>query len=100
MAAETTPQHLVAMEKANRVRLARAELKRRVNRGEVTVAEVLRDVPDFAENMTLYDLLAAQRRWAKTRTLKLLARLPADELKTLGAMTERQRRYVGELLER
>ncbi len=37
------PQHMRALAQANRVRLARAELKRQVAEGEATVAEIVLD---------------------------------------------------------
>lgn len=85
------PQHLRALERANRVRLARAELKRRVAQGEISVAEVVLECPWEAESMMVADLLAAQRRWGITRCRKLLASIPMSETKTVGSMTERQR---------
>jgi hypothetical protein len=85
------PQHLRALERANRVRLARAELKRRVADGQVTVADVLLDRPWEAESMEIADLLLSQRRWGWTRARKLLASIPVPENKTIGSMTERQR---------
>ena len=39
------PQHMRALEQANRVRLARAELKRQVAEGEATVAEIVLELP-------------------------------------------------------
>ena len=39
--APATPQHMRALERANEVRLARAELKRRVAFGKIDVAEVI-----------------------------------------------------------
>src|SRR4029077_4222882 len=39
------PQHMRALERANQVRLARAELKRRVADGEIDVAAVILDCP-------------------------------------------------------
>ena len=39
------PQHMRALARANEVRLARAELKRRITHGELTVAEVVLDSP-------------------------------------------------------
>ncbi len=60
--ARTAPQHLRALEQANRVRLARAELKRRVADGELPVAEVVLECPWEAESMTIGDLLASQQR--------------------------------------
>lgn len=88
------PQHLRALARANEVRLARAELKRRVHDGEVTVAEVVLDTPWEAETMTVADLLTSQRRWGQTRCRKLLQGIPISEAKTVGSMTERQRRAV------
>ena len=51
------PQHMRALAQANRVRLARAELKRQVAEGEATVAEIVLACPWEAESMTIADLL-------------------------------------------
>ncbi len=93
------PQHLRALARANEVRLARAELKRRVLEHEVTVAEIVLDPPEAAENMTVADLLMSQKRWGHTRCRKFLGAIPMSEAKTVGAMTERQRRAVAEALD-
>jgi hypothetical protein len=92
------PQHLVALARANRVRLARAELKRRVAEGELSVAEVVISCPWEAESMTVSDLLRSQRRWGSTRCRRFLAALPMSETKTVGSMTERQRYALAEML--
>ena len=89
--ATAAPQHMRALEQANRVRLARAELKRQVSEGERTVAEIVLDCPWEADSMTIADLLMSQHRWGRTRCRRFLASLPMAETKTLGSMTERQR---------
>ena len=94
------PQHLLALERANAVRLARAELKRRVASGELHAAEVIVDCPWEAESMTLADLLSSQRRWGSTRCRRFLQAVMITEAKTIGALTDRQRREVAELLDR
>ena len=43
--AAASPQHMQALELANRVRLARATLKRRVGAGDLTAAEVVVTCP-------------------------------------------------------
>lgn len=86
-----TPQHMQALARANRVRLARAELKRSIGRGEVDVAEVIRDCPWETESMTLAELLTSQRRWGRTRARKLLQAVALSENKRLGTLTPRQR---------
>jgi len=78
------PQHLRALEQANRVRLARAELKRRV-------ALVVLDCPWQAESMSISDLLMSQRRWGRARCRRLLVSLGIPENKQIGTFTERQR---------
>jgi hypothetical protein len=92
------PQHLRALERANAVRLARAELKRRVAEGEISAAEVILDSPWEAESMTTSDLLTSQHRWGHTRCRKFLQCIPMSETKTIGSMTERQRHAVAQLL--
>ncbi len=86
-----TPQHMEALARANRVRLARAELKRSIARGEVDAAEVIRDCPWETESMTLAELLTSQRRWGRTRARKFLLALAMNENKRLGTLTSRQR---------
>jgi hypothetical protein len=88
-----------ALERANRVRLARAELKRQVAEGEIVVAEVVLRSPWEAESMAIADLLMSQRRWGRTRCRKFLASVPMSETKTVGSMTPRQRLALARLLD-
>lgn len=85
------PQHLKALERANRVRLARAALKRQIAAGEVTAADVVSTCPWEAESMSISELLMSQRRWGRTRCRRILLSLGLPENKQLGTMTERQR---------
>jgi hypothetical protein len=85
------PQHMRALERANRVRLARAELKRLVAEGELSAAEIVLNSPWEAESMAIADLLMSQHRWGRTRCRRFLASIPMSETKTIGSMTERQR---------
>lgn len=93
------PQYMRALERANKVRLARAELKRCVALGEVDVAEVILQCPWEARSMAVADLLMSQRRWGQTRCRKFLALIPMSENKKIETMTERQRRTLVALLE-
>jgi hypothetical protein len=91
-------QHLRALAQANRVRLARAELKRQVAEGETPVADVVLSCPWEAESMTISDLLMSQHRWGQTRCRRFLASIPMSETKTIGSMTDRQRRALASTL--
>ncbi|HEX7059461.1 MAG TPA: hypothetical protein VF176_06375 [Solirubrobacterales bacterium] len=89
-----------ALQRANRVRLARAELKRSIARGEIEAAEVVRDCPWETESMTLAELLTSQRRWGRTRARKFLLSLALSENKRLGTLTSRQRLMLATSLAR
>lgn len=92
------PQHLTALERANRVRLARAALKNQVAAGERSAADVVLASPWEAESMVLSELLMSQRRWGRTRTRRVLLSLGLPENKQLGTMTDRQRRALADVL--
>jgi hypothetical protein len=92
------PQAMHALEQANRVRAYRADLKRRVATGEVEAAEVVLVCPREAAGMTIDELLLAQRSWGRVRSRRFLRSLHLREDKTVGSMTERQRRSVAGLL--
>lgn len=92
------PQYMRALERANQVRLARAELKRKVAANQIDVADVIMDCPWEAESMAIGDLLMSQRRWGQTRCRKFLVQIPITEMKTIGSMTRRQRVALAELL--
>jgi hypothetical protein len=89
-----------ALAYANRVRLARAALKRSVMAGKLTAEEVIRSCPSEAETMTLAELLRSQRRWGRTRARKFLLALSLNESRQIGRLTERQRMLVAAELQR
>src|ERR1700747_1596509 len=92
------PQSMRALERANQVRLARAELKRKVAAAEIDVVDVILDCPWEAGSMAGGDLLMSQRRWGQMRCRKFLIQVPITEMKTIGSMTDRQRLKLAQLL--
>ena len=96
--APARPQHMQALQRANEVRLARAELKRNIGEGAITVDEVILTCPWEAASMTIAELLTSQRRWGTTRCSKFLAGIGMPETKTVGSMTERQRSLLATLI--
>jgi hypothetical protein len=91
-------QHLHALARANRVRLARADLKRRIATAEITASQVILDCPWEAASMSISDLLMSQRRWGRARCRRLLVSLGVPENKQIGTLTERQRRALAAVL--
>jgi hypothetical protein len=98
VAAAPAPQHMQALQRANEVRLARAELKRGVAEGTTTVEAVILSCPWEAASMTIAELLLSQRRWGTTRCSKFLASIGMTETKTVGALTERQRKALAAMV--
>jgi hypothetical protein len=88
------PQHMQALAHANRVRLARASLKRAILANQIDVTDVVRDCPWEVETMTVGELLRSQRRWGRTRVRKFLSSLALNENRELGRLTDRQRNVL------
>jgi hypothetical protein len=88
------PQHLRALARANEVRLARAEIKRRILDCEITAAEVVLRSPWEVATMPVSELLMCQRFWGLTPCRKLLPTIPLSENKSIGTLTDRQRQAL------
>lgn len=93
------PQHMRALAHANRVRLARASLKRAILAGQLDTVEVVRTCPWEVETMTIGELLRSQRRWGRARARKFLSSLALNENRELGRLTQRQRGVLAAELE-
>ena len=91
-------QHLRALEYANRVRLARARMKRKIAAGELSAADVVLTCPWQAHSMSVSHLLMSQKRWGRTRCRRLLMSLGVPENKPIGTLTERQRLALAAVL--
>ncbi|MFY9487990.1 MAG: hypothetical protein WAP35_04745 [Solirubrobacterales bacterium] len=92
-------QNMRALEQANRIRLARAELKRRIATGDVTVVDVLLEPSEEIEGMELSELLTSQKRWGATRCSKFMDSVGLQETKTIRSLTERQRSAMATILQ-
>ena len=95
-----TPQHLQALDEANRLRIHRARVKEQIKRGEMTVLEALDDplvarAPKPSKHtrrgMTIGELLRAQQRWGVHRVHRFLSPLDISENRPICRLTERQR---------
>ena len=92
------PQCLRALEQANGIRVARAQLKQRVRAGGLAAAEVVLTSPWHTRTMSIGDLLMSQRGWGRVRTRRLLVSLAVPENKQIGTLTERQRLTIAAVI--
>lgn len=84
-------QQLVALDRANRVRSVRSEVKRQIGRGELAAAEVILGARWELERMPVAEILISQPSWGATRCRRFMNHLRLPEAKTIGSMTARQR---------
>ena len=94
------PQPVRALQHANHVRRARSELKTRIADGQLSAAEVILTCPSEIASMRIAQLLASQRGWGEVRSRAFLAQVAVQENKSIGSLTERQRRAVASVLTR
>ncbi len=86
---------MLALDRANEIRLRRAEIKREIRAGRTSIAEAILD--PSCGGMTVHDLLCCQWRWSHSRAAKLLRLVPMTESRLVRNLTERERRVLGKL---
>jgi hypothetical protein len=91
-------QWTAALAEANRARFEQADIRQQIATGEITVEAFLLYVPPVARSMPLFDVIAAQHRWGRSRTRLLLRRHGLAESKTVGSLTPRQVNLIVESL--
>jgi hypothetical protein len=82
------------------MRIACADLKRRVAAGELPAGEVVLACPWIVRSMSVAELLVCQPWWEWTRCRTFLTSIGLDESKLLGGLTERQRVALAVVLSR
>lgn len=96
-----TPQRrrLLALDRANHIRITRAVLKRQLRAGEIAPIDAILRRSEDIDTMTVAELLRSQRGWGPKRASKVLRSVSLPEGKTLGSLTERQRVILVQVLQ-
>lgn len=89
----TREQHMEALERANFVRIKRAELKRSIKAGETDISAVLSEpLPDWLETMRFSELLEAMPFIGPSKTFQYLAQIGnVSYARRLDRLTARQK---------
>lgn len=87
-------QRLEALERANVVRLAAADVKREVRDGRLLIEDAVFD--DRAQSIVLRTLLMTPSRVGPVRVDRLLRRLEISGHRRIGDLTDRQRKVVAD----
>lgn len=89
-------QRLSALAHANDARRAISEIRGEISRGELAVADALRD--PRAQRMAVYDVLRARRRCGPRIARKILHHLQISERRRVCELTDRQRAAIAQRL--
>lgn len=87
-------QRLRALQRANEVRSRRAELKCELKDGSRVVGEVLLEPAAELETMKVFELLLAAPKFGRVKVSKILSQHRISPSKTIGGLSERQRREL------
>jgi S13-like protein len=80
-----------ALQEANEIRVARAQLKKELGSGRARIEEILAEPPGAARTAKVYDLLLALPKVGPVRAARSLTQCRIAPSKTVGGLSERQR---------
>lgn len=93
-------QRMDALARANQIRIKRAQLKRDLKSGRLSIQALLLDPPEYVETAKVFDMLLAVPKYGRVKVNKILAHCRIAPSKTIGGLSERQRSELTSLLHR
>src|SRR3954449_11831940 len=93
-------QRMEALQRANHIRTQRAQLKRDLKGGRVTIHELLLDPPEYVGTAKVFDMLLAVPKYGRVKVNKVLTQCRISPSKTIGGLSQRQRDELVKLLRR
>ena len=91
-------QRMDALQRANEIRTRRAQLKRDLKGGRVSIHALLLEPPDFLATAKVFDMLLAVPKYGRVKANKVLQTCRISPSKTIGGLSERQRTELVSLL--
>jgi hypothetical protein len=91
-------QRMDALQRANEIRTRRAQLKRDLKAGRVSIHTLLLDPPEFLATAKVFDMLLAVPKYGRVKANKVLQQCRISPSKTIGGLSERQRNELVSLL--
>ena len=93
-------QRMDALQRANEIRTKRAQLKRDLKAGRLSIHGLLLNPPEYLETAKVFDMLLAVPKYGRVKVNKILAHCRISPSKTIGGLSERQRSELVSLLRR
>ena len=91
-------QRMDALRQANGIRTARAQLKRDLKAGRVTIQDLLSAPPEYILTAKVFDVLLAVPKYGRVKANRVLNQCRISPAKTIGGLSERQRVELVSLL--
>ena len=89
-----------ALARANTIRTQRAQLKRDLKAGRVSIHDLLLEPPGFIETAKVFDMLLAVPKYGRVKVNKVLVGCRISPSKTIGGLSQRQRSELVGMLRR
>jgi hypothetical protein len=93
-------QRMDALARANHIRTQRAQLKRDLKAGRLSIATLLLDPPEYVETAKVFDMMLAVPKYGRVKVNKILTTCRISPSKTIGGLSDRQRSELVSLLHR
>lgn len=93
-------QRMDALKRANEIRTQRAQLKKDLKAGRVSIHVLLADPPEYILTAKVVELLLAVPKYGRVKANKVLTTCRISPSKTIGGLSERQRTELVSLLRR
>src|SRR2546428_5936950 len=93
-------QRMDALARANQIRIKRAQLKRDLKSGRLSIQSLLLDPPEYVETAKVFDMLLAVPKYGRVKVNKILAHCRIAPSKTIGGLSDRPRSELTTLLHR
>jgi hypothetical protein len=91
-------QRMDALQRANQIRTRRAQLKKDLKAGRVSIQTLLLDPPEYVLTAKVFDMLLAVPKYGRVKVNKVLQQCRISPSKTIGGLSQRQRtELVGQL---
>jgi hypothetical protein len=93
-------QRMEALQRANQIRSDRAQLKRDLKSGRMSIVELLSGPPEYLLTAKVFDMIVAVPKFGRVKANRVLTQCRISPSKTIGGLTDRQRSELVELLRR
>jgi hypothetical protein len=89
-----------ALKRANDIRVKRAQLKKDLKSGVVSIEQILVDPPEYVSTAKVFDMLMAVPKFGRVKAQRMLNQCRISQSKTVGGLSDRQRQELIDLFNR